>query len=377
MFKKIEVRNFKSLRDFHLADLPKMVFLTGLNGSGKSTLLQFLGFAQAFLQGKVSEWREHAHWEAEEILSLDAKEKSLAFSLTATEGKRSQTWSAHYDPKAERCIKEELVEEENESSRIRFRFENKTVTLDGASYSLPAALAPKGSLFSFFAPTNPQDFFVLEEVRKLKVFQVLDPDAIAQSTQTSAAEPEFSVAPNGKGLVGFLAKMEERKRLKLFQQLQDFYPALTEHKIRKQPFGWKNLMLKEEGGRFFDATHLSYGTLRLLVILSQLHSSASLLAFDEIENGLNQEMLEKLLHALQGDNEKQILVTTHSAQFLNYLSDEEAREEVFFFYKDSDGGTQATKPFLEKSFQESLTFLGAGEALGNTDLVQYAQSLIH
>ncbi len=375
MFQKIEIHNFKSLGEFVLPDWPKVIFLTGLNGSGKSTFLQFLDFARAFLLGRVAEWRERNHYQPEDLLPLDDREKHLSFSLTASQEERTQTWSVVYDPKAERCLKEEVTEEKKGTMQTRFRFENQAVILDGTPCSLPATLAPKGSLFSVFSPTNPKEFFILEEIRRLKVFQVLDPTAIAQSTQTSAAERDFSVAPNGKGLVGFLATMKEGERLTVFQELQEFYPCLKEHKIKKQTFGWKNLMLKEEGGRFFDSTHLSYGTLRLLVILSQLHSSASLLAFDEIENGLNQEMLEKLLKTLLNVKGKQLLVTTHSAQFLNYLSVEEAQEKVFFFYKDSTGSTRARKLFQDPQFQKALDFLGAGEALGNTNLVEYAQSL--
>jgi ABC-type polar amino acid transport system ATPase subunit len=47
--------------------------------------------------------------------------------------------------------------------------------------------------------------------------------------------------------------------------------------------------------------------------------------FDEIENGINPELMQKLVALLLGA-ERQVIVTTHSPLVLNYLPDEVARE---------------------------------------------------
>ena len=53
---KISAKNFKSLANFEISDLPRFVCLIGVNGSGKTTLLQLLGFIRAMMVGKVQDW---------------------------------------------------------------------------------------------------------------------------------------------------------------------------------------------------------------------------------------------------------------------------------------------------------------------------------
>ena len=55
--------------------------------------------------------------------------------------------------------------------------------------------------------------------------------------------------------------------------------------------------------------------LRLLTILAQTQTLHSFLLFDEIENGVNPELVEKLVNVLLNARQ-QVLVTTHSPMIL-------------------------------------------------------------
>lgn len=118
---------------------------------------------------------------------------------------------------------------------------------------------------------------------------------------------------------------------------------------------------------------MSYGTLRLLLILSQRYADTRCLFFDEVENGINQELMAPLLKELLDFGGKQIVVATHSALLLNYLPEETARASVFFLYRDKQGYTRATRLFEE--IGEKLDILGPGEAMGDTDLVELSERL--
>ena len=107
--------------------------------------------------------------------------------------------------------------------------------------------------------------------------------------------------------------------------------------------------------------------LRLTAILSELGSDHRFVLFDEIENGINPELVEFVIDLLTTTT-KQVLVTTHSPLILNYLDDEVAREGVMYLYKGNDGYTQTVPFFKIPSLAKKLEVMGPGEAFVDTSL---------
>ena len=123
-----------------------------------------------------------------------------------------------------------------------------------------------------------------------------------------------------------------------------------------------------------EARHINDGLLRLLTILAQTQTAHSFLLFDEIENGVNPELVEKLVNVLL-NAPQQVLVTTHSPMILNYLPDDVARESVMLIYRTPKGYTQATPFFTIPAIARKLGLLGPGEAFVDTDLTALVQQL--
>ncbi len=370
MITRIKVRNFKSLEDFELSGLTNFTCLIGLNGAGKTTLLQFLDFVHSLLQGRVSDWFAKHKWSAADVITLGSAKRLIEFEIDIQEGSFLQTWAARFNIQEMRCTMETLSNQEGNARKQLLSFEDNKLKLNDNRFFLPQNFKHEGSIFSFLEPMADAP----AELLLTKAFGVLDPAEIAQATQTKRIK-HIEVESNGKGLVGFISALPPDKQMELFKKLQMFYPAAQGYKIRKQTFGWKNLLFNELEKVYFDASHLSYGTLRLLVFLSQFYSEDKCLIFDEIENGINQELIEKLLDTLRNFNGKQVMVTTHSALVLNYLSDEEARQSVVLLFKDKKGSTRATRFFELPEIAEKLRFLGPGEAMGDTDLVKLTNDL--
>jgi predicted ATPase len=111
------------------------------------------------------------------------------------------------------------------------------------------------------------------------------------------------------------------------------------------------------------------GFLRMLAVFAQLSKNQSFLLLDEIENGVNPELIEFLVDELVAAH-SQVLVTTHSPLVLNYLTDEAAIEGVVYLYKNPQGATQAIRLFDIPSMAEKLTVMGAGEVYEDTLLTQ-------
>ena len=160
-------------------------------------------------------------------------------------------------------------------------------------------------------------------------------------------------------------------------QLKTIYPSFENFRIIHLTSGWKQLLINETFDNHklpTEARHINDGMLRLMAILAQTQSGHTFLLFDEIENGINPELVEQLVHWLQNARQ-QILVTTHSPMILNYLEDQDATEGVLLVYKTPEGYTR-TKHFFEiPAMAEKLSVLGPGEVFIDTDLVALVKEI--
>lgn len=368
---KISAKNFKSLADFEITDLPNFVCLIGVNGSGKTTLLQLLGFIKSLMTGKVGDWLADHDMIVNDILTVGGDRKIIVeLYVEALIDERKASWEAKFNTRELRCTFERIIEDDATYSFSSGRLviasgakEPKVVNLENSNY--------EGSIFSFIITR------LSSELGLLQLYGVLDPRAIAKSTRFAQNRLAPPVKENGENLCGFIASLPQDFQQKIFAHLRDFYPPLKSFKVKKQRFGWKSILLSELEKTVFSASNLSYGTLRLYMMISLQFSKSKAILFDEVENGLNQEMFEKLVSLLlnYGEPSKQVFVTTHSGLLLNYLPDEVAKESVYFLYKDSSNYTKAKKFFDIESMKDKLQVLGPGEAMGDTDLTDLSEKL--
>ena len=114
--------------------------------------------------------------------------------------------------------------------------------------------------------------------------------------------------------------------------------------------------------------------LRLIAFFAELLSDHQFLLFDEIENGINPELVEYVVDAMVLA-EKQIMVTTHSPMILNFLEDDIARKSVLYLYKTPYGETKSIPFFSIPSLAEKLTVMGPGEAFVDTNLTELVKEI--
>lgn len=368
MIKRIRVTNFRSLDGFEVSGLGRFVCLIGLNGSGKSTLLLFLDLVRALLQGRVTEWFAAHRWRPTDIVTFGSARKLIEFEIDLCERPDDDvfTWRARFNPQEKRCTFEELVRVTPEGrSETLCRFADGKLWVGAAVREQSRLFRFEGSVLARLAET-PEP---LKWLSATHVFGVLNPEAIAQSVQLPAASARTAdVGPDGRGLVAFVSSLSEADCRDLLGRLRRFSPQISGFEVRKRPFGWRNLMFREMDRALFDASHLSYGTLRLMIYLSQAYSGARTLLFDEIENGINQELVGPLLRELCDFRGKQVIVTTHSALLLNWMTDDKAREAVILLAKNAGEPTRAVPFFSVPSVASRLGLLGPGEVMADTDL---------
>ncbi len=372
IIQKVFVKNFKSLADFEISGLSPFTCLIGVNGSGKTTFLQLFSFIRALMRGKVKDWlTEQDLSSANELLTIGGEKKfTIEIRVDALLNDTPVYWEGKFNTRELRCVAETLQDTNAKYTFSSGKFNTVMATGEASSVDF-SKIKYEGSVFSLYASFSGQ------QLRDLKLFGVLDPHAIASSTRISSKASVCEVEENGKNLCGFIANLPQEKQQALFQELRVFYPSLKNFEVKKQRFGWKSLLLSELEKTAFSATNLSYGTLRLYLMLSQQYSENDVVLFDEVENGLNQELfknfVEKLLN--YGNPRKQIFVTTHSGLLLNYLPDDVACNSVYFLYRDKNNHTHATRFFEIPSLQDKLKVMGPGEAMGDTDLLALSDQL--
>jgi len=370
---KLEVQNFKSLVDFQLP-LAKFTCLIGLNGSGKSTVLQFVEFLAHLVRERVYLYLSEKSWHLDQIPSKTLTNQTgiikfrLEFELDATT-KRNGTWGGEYSLQEENFTFERLTVPDQwlakEFDRVRLTIIPSNRTTD---WEIPVAL--HGSMLFQLRDSvlNHEQRAIKRFMEKVYSFGLLNPGALRASTR----DDTWPTSGNGYGLAGLIHSMPTAIRARVVSSLRAVYPRLDDIKTYRSERDVVRLSMVEDHSGFpveVDAPHINDGLLRLCAIFAELEVSDSLILLDEIENGLNPEVVEAVVRSMiQAPG--QTLVTTHSPMILNYLTDDQARESVVYLYKTSAGETKAIRFFEIPSLAEKLKVMGPGEAFVDTNLTE-------
>ena len=382
----IRVENFKSLVAFEVK-LAKFNCLIGLNGAGKTTVLQFIDFLSRLMKGDMEGWLTERKWKLGDLKSKMSRKKNIPWyvEFSDKESKLSGTWSGTYNPVTHRASKEHI---EFAGSSVSFGGDGiRFVYHEGKNEFQPQRLFEfQGSVISALRESLlPESILDCKRFfSQIKSLELLAPEYMRQRTRESSG----SIGLNGQNLASFIHELSTERKSSLFKSIQWVYPKVAGIATRSLRSGWKELFIAEdytpregiEAVAFFNegistnARHLNDGMLRLIAFFAELQSDHQFLLFDEIENGINPELVEYVVDAMVTAN-KQVVVTTHSPMILNFLEDEDARRSVLYLYKTEYGETKAIPFFSIPSLAEKLTVMGPGEAFADTNLTELGKEI--
>ncbi|MCG9000249.1 AAA family ATPase [Laribacter hongkongensis] len=376
MIEAIEIRNFKSLDRISL-ELSKFNCLIGMNGAGKSTFLQAMDLLSQLMHGYLYLWLDARGWESKDLYCRTGHPRASSHGIVL---------------KVKYRLKDgQSISWAGSLSRASMRLTREIATLDGEKildvsndkYELlgqPLEIAQEytGSLLSGLKENllSVELKELRDAIRNIRSLELLSPHLLRKRSRTQ----DKDIGAGGEKLSGYLDTIKGADKAALLALLKTFYPRLAAFRVATSKGGWKRLLVTETvyndvlphpemaGTVETDASQLNDGLLRILAILAQASSGkASLLLLDEVENGINPEIVEKLVDTLVA-SPMQILVTTHSPMILNYLDDETARASVQFVYKSPSGQTRARRFFELPGVADKLAYMGPGEAFVDTNL---------
>lgn len=387
MIKNLYVDNFKSLVNFRLPgvphDLGSFSVLVGLNGAGKSTVLQALDFIGQLATGSVDEWLKAREWKAPDLVSrMHAQNRLIRFELRlALPGSEWMLWRGNYNVVLGRCTREEVKTYRPmlslDDGELSYLHRDPDHGEETPRTKIPAGkLNLRGSTLSLL-----REDAVCSPLRELKRFaaSLRSLDMLSPQLMRRRAKEGSDIGRGGERLSAYIHAMASESKRHLNEQMHAFYPNLLDVSTKALRSGWKDLQFlehfggpKERGSLLSSARHISDGLLRVLAVLAELSGSkhrGGCILFDEIENGINPELVQRLVEHLQAAPQ-QVMVTTHSPLILNYLPDEVAQTAVHLIYRNSHGYTRAARLFDLPSAKERLDLLGPGEVFVDLDLQQ-------
>lgn len=371
MITGFSIHGFKSLAKFNLSGIENFTCLVGLNGAGKSSILQSLDFASHLIRGDVDNWLTKRGWSISDLHSKLSSQSNIivAFTFLLGDGER-YTWIAGFNRTSLTCSSERVIKHPGQQLMfqvLRGRYSVRDAPLTKIDFNY------MGSILSSLKDEvlSPELVDIRNVMLNIRSLELLSPHLMRYSLRDAASD----IGVGGEKLSPFLYSIKGEQRENLLRLLRHFYPAVIDFKVKQERAGWKKLYIIEEfNGELIEteSKHVNDGLLRILAILAQTGSGKSILLFDEIENGVNPEIIERLVDVLQNTGQ-QVLVTTHSPMILNYLADDVAKSAVNFVYRSFDGGTRSKRLFDIPKMATKLKIMGPGEAFVDTSLSELAQ----
>lgn len=369
----IRIRNFKSLRDVTLGQVgykqgtafPPLSCFIGPNGCGKSSLLDAFGFlADCLREGieaacdkpqrggfgrtRTQGCDDSIQFDLYYRENLSARPITYSFEISETNGvpfvlrehlrqrRKGQKYGQPFtflrlENGKGNVWAGDKTEDEEGATQLEIKLEDNDrlgITTLGQLSEHPRIVGLRAYIESWYL-----SYFVPDAARRL-------PPAGAQKHLDRTGE-------NLGNVVQYLERNYKNRFEGILEKIRKRIPGIEKIEPEKSPDGRLLLKFNERGYEdpFFQHS-MSDGTLKMFAYLLLLEDPEppAFIGIEEPENGLYHRLVEQLArefrrYAEKSKGKSQILITTHSPQFVDALSP----EQVWLMEKDEDGFTQVKR----------------------------------
>jgi predicted ATPase len=383
MLKKLTIRNFKAIQDMTIEFTPLTVLIGG-NGCGKSTVLQALDFLRAAATRDIPEYLRERGWGFDELKSKlsrgqDKPIEFMAFFEFKIENEfKTIEWRCSVDFQDKKWIVQEDI---SSNDRTLVSVGNTPKTVYGQVWDFKDFPFENIKLESSSLKIMDDSFFTVafgkDSLMALKKFMtaseyfgLLSPESIKSGYNPPYIE---NIGIGGSMLAAYISEMNQEQRKKLNDIVSDVMGSKTNIEAVKVGNRIELSIREYLSGNTVETVniHISDGLLRIIafiVIMLETEKtyfvSESMVLLDEIEDGINPYLTEKIILLLREfvlKSGRQLILTTHSPVMLNDFKP----EEIVFLWKDKNGSVHARNFFDTKKMREALDFLNPGEIWEN------------
>jgi len=369
----LRVENYRALKSVDLRDLTPMTVLVGPNGSGKSTVFDVFSFlSECFQFGLRHAWDRRGR--AKELKTRGAA-GSVVFELRYREQPKHPLITYHLalDEGAKGpVVAEEWLQWRRGSTGKPFRFLDYR---EGQGRAISGEM-PDEQDKRIEIPLRSPDLIAVNtlgqfaehpRVAALREFitdwyvSYLSIDDTRSQPEAGPQEKLSRTGDNLANVIQFLKEQHPDDLERIFKALRQRVPQLE--RVDAEPMADGRLLLQIKDAPFEQpvlSRFASDGTLKMLAYLVVLYDPKppQFVGIEEPENFLHPRLLPELAEECRAASERaQLLVTTHSPDFLNGMRPDEVR----VLFRDAQGYTQTRRTADIKGVSE---FVDAGATLG-------------
>jgi predicted ATPase len=399
MLKKLTIRNFKAIRDMTIEFTPLTVLIGG-NSCGKSTVLQALDFLRSAATRDIPEYLRERGWDFADLKSQcdgganQPIEFISVWTLPVKKSPMDVKWTLSIDFKDKWIIQERIIKLSGESMILSYHNvgeKNKPASLGELNIQSSALKYVAGTSIDT-DEIDPLFSFLSHSMN----FELLSPDRMRSGNKAPRSR---NIGAGGETLAACIDLMEKNDR----EKLDKLVSGIIGLNVGIKTFDLGNtveLTVDEQTSQNLfkiNARHLSDGLLRIiayaaislekenvyltiddedsflltddgdkLITDEMIEVRNGMILFDEIEDGINPYLTEKVIDLLRGivnNLGRQVIITTHSPIIVDDINP----EELVFLWKDDAGAVQGKKMFSTEEMRELLKALYPGEVWVNLD----------
>lgn len=398
MIERLYVDNFKSLNEFEITLSPFTV-IVGNNTAGKSSVLQVIEFLMNTVREDFNVILERRGWKVGDVKSkLYSKPKiyiQCDIGWSRDGAYRKISWelviSAYINKNIMELLSEKIVLHEQNEEKELLIYNTSSASecclydVEGEKHPIEGISEIHSSFLKMISLSdeNKSKYPVLTELKEYLInsdsFELLSPEKMRLSSRGSVD----SIGNAGEKLPSFIKSMTETQKDNFNKYINEIFGnhlVSVDAKTKGTP-GWTQIISTEQylnKAMSIESKNMSDGMLRMLAFLAvaEIDKQGVTMLFDEIENGINLNYAEKLIRVLKTNCQKrgnQLIVTTHSTIFMDYVD----KEEIIYLFRDPKNGfTKAAALFDNPVFRRKLEYLYPGEVFMNTSNEEIVKILL-
>lgn len=379
MIKTFNVDNFKSLNNLSI-NLQPMTVIVGNNATGKSSILQAIDFVCGCVNDDFSVLLERRGWTVDNIRSKFIRSGTARISFgveVALEEPVNTTlkWGMVLQPNVAKnqlhLVSEEIVDLDTKETLVQYKASaGGWIKGDKEELSIMPNFVITSSCLKVIQHLHGVDSRLnrlVDFFDNSESFEMLAPDNMRLSSRGVVK----NIGETGKNLPSFIRQMSAEQKNNFMSKLKRILGdriSDVSASVKGKP-GWTLINVKEHydtGDVEFSSKEISDGILRVLafIAISEIEPANAIFLLDEVENGINSDYAEAMIDVLSEiyeESRHQLVLTTHSTVFLDYVKP----EQIVLLYRDQNGSTRADNLFDSKEIRDKLEYMYPGEILLN------------
>lgn len=332
----ITIKGFKSIASIEKLKLGPINVVIGPNGSGKSNFIGVFAFLHAVREGKLRDYVTMAGG-AEKVLHFGSKTtKEIYFDLSFANGVNG--------------YKLTLASTQDDglypSSEIATFWNKRRHPEPFGEGLMPRE---QGREAGISATNGKVSSWVRDRLGRWRLYHVHDTSSSSPMRKTAKVDDNQYLRPDGSNLAAFLFYLQQRHDesysliRRTVQRVTPFFDDFQLKPSRLRPDDIKLEWRHTRSDQYFDASSLSDGTLRFIVLttlfLQPEQYRPSVILVDEPELGLHPYAIEMLASLIrQASVATQVIVSTQSSLLLDHFKPEDV-----LVADRVDGSTQLTR----------------------------------